>query len=942
MKYKFSIFLIFSSFCLSAQNFSWSPQFPTINDTLTILYNSSLGNGSLQNVSEIYAHTGVINRFSSSENDWQNIPVEWHEGPDSIIKMNSLGSHLFEMKFRIKSFYGLNNSDETRYLNFVFRDDFGNLSGLDSNNMEFNIPIFQDNEIIRFTKPLEYPLIKNIGDNVNIEIISKQTGMINLFRNGLLISQNYGSSLSSSFTTQNYGKNILHFEFQSNGLTHIDTLEYIVDSNQVILDPPSNVVNGINYMSDSSVILMLEAPYKEFVYVIGSFNDWKLDPRYKMHKNNNGDKYWIEIDNLTPNQEYLFQYYVDAEIKIADPYSRKILSVYDKYIPNSIYPNLINYPENKTNHAVSVIETNKLEYNWSTNNFMRPDQRDLVIYELLIRDFSYRSDYQTVIDSLPHLKKLGINAIELMPIIEFDGLSSWGYAPTFFFACEKYYGPEEKLKELIDSCHSNGIAVIMDIVFNHAFQPNPWLRLYYDKAKDEPTSQSPWFNVEPTHPFNVGYDFNHSSPLVHKMIDSVLNYWTSEFRFDGYRFDLSKGFTQNYTLGNVGLWSSYDQDRINNIKRISSNFWSNFPGRYVILEHFADNNEEIELSNHGCMLWGKAHNQYNEATMGYVGNGSDNFEYQVSKNERGWSFHNLVGFMESHDEERLMYNNLLYGNSTIGYDIKNVENSLQRMGLAAAFFFTVPGPKMMWQFGELGYDFSINFPSNTEESRTSPKPVKWDYKTDFFRHKLFLEYSALINLKISNPEFRTSNYRMETWGTQKQIYIDDPNLNVVVIGNFNLIYDNVYTGFQHTGLWYDYMSGDSINVTDVNMSIGLDPGDWKIFTDRPLPTPDLNNPIDTSIISSTLNLEEINKILVFPNPSSNNIFFKMRNTGNYSVEIFNSLGDLVFDDLFESQKTFTYQWDGLCNDGYKISSGIYTYIIRSKDDFNTGKISYIE
>ena len=135
MKYKFSIFLIFSSFYLSAQTFSWSPQFPTINDTLTILYNSSLGNGSLQNVSEIYAHTGVINRFSSSENDWQNIPVEWHEGPDSIIKMNSLGSHLFEMKFRIKSFYGLNNSDETRYLNFVFIDDFGNLSGLDSNNM---------------------------------------------------------------------------------------------------------------------------------------------------------------------------------------------------------------------------------------------------------------------------------------------------------------------------------------------------------------------------------------------------------------------------------------------------------------------------------------------------------------------------------------------------------------------------------------------------------------------------------------------------------------------------------------------------------------------------------------------------------------------------------------------------------------------------------------
>ena len=77
---------------------------------------------------------------------------------------------------------------------------------------------------------------------------------------------------------------------------------------------------------------------------------------------------------------------------------------------------------------------------------------------------------------------------------------------------------------------------------------------------------------------------------------------------------------------------------------------------------------------------------------------------------------------------------------------------------------------MIWQFGELGYDYSINFPSNTEILRTSPKPVKWDYKTDYHRYNLFLEYSALIDLKKNNPVFRTSDYRMETWGTQKHIY----------------------------------------------------------------------------------------------------------------------------------------------------------------------------
>ena len=119
------------------------------------------------------------------------------------------------------------------------------------------------------------------------------------------------------------------------------------------------------------------------------------------------------------------------------------------------------------------------------------------------------------------------------------------------------------------------------------------------------------------------------------------------------------------------------------------------------------------------------------------------------------------------------------------------------------------------------YDYSINFPSYTEESRTSPKPVKWDYKDNYFRYDLFLEYSALIKLKTTYPAFRTSDYRMETWGTQKQIYIDDPHINFTIIGNFNVVGEDTYSGFQHTGWWYDYMTGDSVNVTDVNMKIYL-------------------------------------------------------------------------------------------------------------------------
>ena len=458
-----------------------------------------------------------------------------------------------------------------------------------------------------------------------------------------------------------------------------------------------------------------------------------------------------------------------------------------------------------------------------------------------------------------------------MPVIEYDGLLSWGYAPTFFFAAEKFYGPENTLKALVDSCHKNGIAVIMDIVLNHAFRPNPWLRLYYDIGKDEPTSESPWFNTQPTHPFNVGYDFNHSSPYVQAFTDSVLDFWTTNFRFDGYRFDLSKGLTQFNSIGDVALWGNYDIERVNNIKRITNNLWNKHPGTLVILEHFANNDEEMELAAHGCLLWGKAHSEYNQSTMGYVGGQNDDFEYGVSHLERGWAFHNLVGFMESHDEERLMYNNLLYGNQTADYDIHDLNTSLKRMAQAAAFF-TVPGPKMIWQFGELGYDYSINFPSNTEESRTSPKPVKWDYYLDFYRRQLYLEYAALINLKTTYPSFRTNQYRLETWGTQKQIYIDDNDMKATIVGNFNIYNDNVYTGFQHNGWWYDYMSGDSLFVENVDMTINLNPGNWKIFTDIKLTLPDLNNPIDTNEINTSISnnyYKSKEDLSLYPNPFNN-------------------------------------------------------------------------
>ncbi|WP_243664309.1 alpha-amylase family glycosyl hydrolase [Rhodothermus marinus] len=91
-------------------------------------------------------------------------------------------------------------------------------------------------------------------------------------------------------------------------------------------------------------------------------------------------------------------------------------------------------------------------------DFERPPAHELVIYELLIRDFVARHDYATLIDTLDYLERLGVNAIELMPVAEFDGNISWGYNPAFHLALDKYYGPADDLKRFVDECHRRGIA----------------------------------------------------------------------------------------------------------------------------------------------------------------------------------------------------------------------------------------------------------------------------------------------------------------------------------------------------------------------------------------------------------------------------------------------------------------------------------------------------
>ncbi len=617
------------------------------------------------------------------------------------------------------------------------------------------------------------------------------------------------------------------------------------ESPLAVLPLPVGVVDGINYGSDNtSVTLVLHAPGKTKVVLIGDFNDWVQSANYEMNKTPDGQKFWLTITGLLPRTEYAFQYIVDDAIRIADPYSEKILDPgNDPYINDvsgfSVYPNLKAYPTGKTTGYVSVMQTAKPAFNWTSNNYTRPVQNKLLVYELLARDFVATHSWKTIKDSLNYLQSLGINAIELMPFNEFDGNNSWGYNPNFYNAPDKYYGTDGDLKAFIDECHKRGIAVIQDIVFNHAWGSSPLASLYWDGTNNRPAANNPWFNTVAPHPFSFGCDFNFSSTATRYYFQRILEYWLGEYQIDGFRFDLSKGFTNKNTGSDVAAWSAYDAERVANIKWLADIVWNKTPNSYVILEHLGDWGEENEFMNYkqGMMPWHRLDVPFNEATMGYSGCGQD-ISQVYYKHNNNFSRPLRMGNIESHDEERLMYKNLTYGNASGTYNVKTFSTAVSRMQAASAFDLLITGPKMIWQFYELGYDYSINYCSNgtlSTNCRTDKKPIRWDYLQNTDRKKLYNAVAALMKLKSRYSDvFATDLATGYDLGCNsfKNFQINNSNLNVTVIGNFDVTSKTKTITFQHTGTWTNYITGNAYNYTTTSQSITLQPGEFRVLLDK--------------------------------------------------------------------------------------------------------------
>ena len=811
---------------------------------IVILVNAK-GSAMASYTGDMYAHTGLITANSSSTSDWKYVKASWTQNT-AACKLQNRGNDIwqFTIKGGIRSFYGVPASEEITNIAFVFRSSNGSKE-IKDNGSDILIPIvkrgIEEAQLIS-TSPRNFD--ENTTEDIVITLNTTATVMDGFTgdiyaHTGVLTSKSSSTSdwryvkadwgiNTAACKLTNIGENKWQLTIKGGprafyGVPASENIEYLAfvfrsadctvelkdKGNDILLYVDNNLSRrplGAEYgvsVTGTTATFTLYAPGKSKVHLLADFNGYVANSASLMHKD--GNYFWLTVEGLSVGKEYGYQYLVDGSTRVGDPYAEKILDPWnDKYISSATYPSLKSYPADASD-VVSVFELMPKPYNWSVANFDRPAKNSLAIYELHLRDFTSEGTVDAAIAKLDHLEALGINAIELMPIQEFDGNDSWGYNPCFYFAADKAYGTKEDYQRFVDECHKRGIAVILDVVLNHATGLFPYAKMWWDSSNNCTTDANPFFNRVARHPYSVYHDFNHEYAETRNYFKRMLKFWLEEYKVDGFRFDLSKGLTQKNSgtsEGNVGTWNSYDSSRIAIIKDYADAIRSISGDAYIILEHFADSWEENELASYrDILLWNKQSEPYYQTIMGY--NTSSDFSGDIASGR--------VSFFESHDEERAAYKAVTYGQSWLKSDWARLSKQLQG---AYALHFLAPYPKMMWQFGEFGYDYSIEY-----NGRTGKKPVRWDYLNVTNRRALYNALKKIITWRTDHEAMYshegvgyTYNVADYDFGGKHLIYSTAEG-SVIVVCNFSNSAVAFDISVPVTGTWKNLM-------TDANLTLG--------------------------------------------------------------------------------------------------------------------------
>ncbi|MBD1845106.1 alpha amylase C-terminal domain-containing protein [Cyanobacteria bacterium FACHB-63] len=529
------------------------------------------------------------------------------------------------------------------------------------------------------------------------------------------------------------------------------------------------------------------APRNEAVHLIGSFSQEDIP----MQKGEDGF-FRVQVDLEDGQYQYKLRVKSNSPelqgqwVETNDPYMTEM----DRKTENGIV---------RIKDGQRILDA----YVWQHDQQPLPENRDVILYEMHIADFcgkgtdiSDPTKFKQVLEKLGHLSELGINAIALMPVTEYDGDYRWGYMPLHFFALESSYGKPEDFKRLIDECHGRGIRVLIDCIFNHTNEESPLLKIdrdywyYHDRhyPEDDANYWGPELSYE-------NYDSDRNIRPTWNFIRDVVQFWIREYHIDGIRYDAVRQIANYEFFG----WL-FEQLEVKD------------KPFYQIAEHIPDTSEVCKPKGVFDACWHESFRYFLKDAL--IGQSVDLEELKkaIDARQQGYAEATaVINYLATHDREHMIVE---LGDVGI-FD----QPAFDRVKFGVILQLTALGIPMIWMGDEFG--------QATHKTQTTLEPNQLDWSLLDHNRDLFEFYKRAIALRHERSSLRTDNieFFFEHLDDKVLAYVrwNDQGERIIVVANFfDQTYENyAIENFPTDCCWRDWNNGSEIEVTEGRTAIDL-------------------------------------------------------------------------------------------------------------------------
>tara|TARA_S200000501_G_scaffold127427_2_gene120379 strand:- start:1923 stop:4817 length:2895 start_codon:yes stop_codon:yes gene_type:complete len=759
-------------------NYYWAPFNPTPNDSFDIILNNVEQSGSL------------VWTVDSGNGHEQPISDYWPEGSfiqDGVVvsPLESLTSSSLSLTFN--PFQSGEQVVSSLKFKILWEDgtyDAGENGQIIYYDVYFDYASNDLDPEITFTAPQNNEIIN--GD-VNISFES-DADLVELWLNGNLLTTLNGPIFDYVWQPDSgvFGDIQIVAKAVLNDRVTFSFLDFYLEYQLNQLVAPQNIKDGVNIIGND-VVIALYAPNKDYVSIKGSWNEQFPNGEIM---NLSGDTLWWYQTTL-PDGDYFYQYNLEGMKYIADPWSHDV-EWKEPFTGNE---------SSNFQHAKTKFSIGSTAYEWNDESYIRPEVKDLVIYEMHIGDYSGDEfnfgDFSDVIEKINsgYFTDLGINAIEFMPVNEFEGSYSWGYDPVFPMAPESSYGTPSQFKNLVDIAHQNGIAILLDVVFNHLWGSSPLFQLYQPLNsfdwEDHNFDLCPYFGNEES---IWGYKIEHWHELDGrqyrgwKYVEDSIIHWVEEYHVDGYRFDYVDGIGWDGDFNGASYYA---------------NILDNHDPSLILI---AETDNPYQMNNtdfDSGWDYSYHHNMFDNVLDIYFD--LNTVSNHINAYSQGYSFvTGPINYTESHDETRLVYQATEFQNQSF-------EEAYNRSKLSATILFTSHGVPMIYAGQELGQCAA------TRDSGGYPvqQPIQWDNLEVDLVQDLNNHYKKMIDLRKNTSVLKEPPLEVKYLDNNYKCFIywrADQNEKVVVAINFDTSEKFLDLEFPHSGDWTDVVSNSQISI----------------------------------------------------------------------------------------------------------------------------------